>query len=77
MVTATYRRAQHDLDTAVKQHRPLFRDALQSFQTIGPMLFDDTVPPDAGHALRMRVERTFGSRTRCLRIIFRDLSEAV
>jgi len=32
---------------------------------------------EAIHALRMRVERTFGSRTRCLRIIFRDLSEAV
>jgi TnpA family transposase len=47
VVTATYRRAQHDLDTAVKQHRPLFRDALESFQTIGQMLFDDTMPPDA------------------------------
>jgi hypothetical protein len=47
VVTATYRRAQHDLDTAVKQHRPLFRDALERFQTIGQMLFDDTMPPDA------------------------------
>jgi hypothetical protein len=47
VVTATYRRAQHDLDTAVKQHRPMFRDTLQSFQTIGQMLFDDTVAPDA------------------------------
>jgi Tn3 transposase DDE domain-containing protein/uncharacterized protein DUF4158 len=47
VVTATYRRAQHDLDTAVKQHRPLFRDTLQSFQTIGQMLFDATVAPDA------------------------------
>jgi len=47
VVTATYRRAQHDLDTAVKQHRSMFRDTLQSFQTIGQMLFDDTVAPDA------------------------------
>jgi TnpA family transposase len=47
VVTATYRRAQHDLDTAVKQHRPMFRDTLQSFQTIGQMLFDDMVASDA------------------------------
>lgn len=47
VVTATYRRAQHDLDTAVKQHRTMFRDTLQSFHTIGQMLFDDTVAPDA------------------------------
>lgn len=46
-MTATYRRAQHDLDTAVKQHRTMFRDTLQSFPTIGQMLFDDTVAPDA------------------------------
>jgi hypothetical protein len=47
VVTATYRRAQHDLDTVVKRRRTMFRDTLQSFQTIGQMLFDDTVAPDA------------------------------
>jgi TnpA family transposase len=47
VVTATYRRAQHDLETAVKQHRTMFRDTLQSFHTIGQMLCDDTVASDA------------------------------
>jgi TnpA family transposase len=43
VVTATSRRAQHDLDTVVKRHQAMFRDTLQSFQTIGQMLCDDTV----------------------------------
>jgi len=51
VVTATYRRAQHDLDTAVKQRRPMLRATLQSFHTIGQMLCDDTVAPDAVRTL--------------------------
>lgn len=47
VVTATYRRAQHDLDTVVKRHRTMLRAALQSFHTIGQTLFDDAVAPDA------------------------------
>ena len=47
VVTATYRRAQHDLETAVKPHRPMCRDPLQSFPTMGQRLFDDTGAPDA------------------------------
>jgi hypothetical protein len=47
VVTATYRRAQNDLDTLAKRHRTMFRDALQSFHTIGQMLFDEQVAPEA------------------------------
>jgi hypothetical protein len=46
-VIAIYRRAQHDLDEAVKRHRPTLRDTLQSFHTIGQTLFDEQVPPAA------------------------------
>src|SRR4029434_9910760 len=38
VVTATYRRAQNDLETLAQRHRTLFRDALQRFHTIGQML---------------------------------------
>ncbi len=51
LVTGTYRRAQHDLDEAVKRQRTTLRDALQSFWTIGQTLFDDQVPADAVRAL--------------------------
>jgi TnpA family transposase len=47
LVTATYRRAQHTLDTGAKRHRPMIRAALQSFQTIGQTLLNAQVPPDA------------------------------
>lgn len=47
LMTATYRRAQHDLDEAVKRHRTTLRDSLQSFHMIGQTLVDDTVPPEA------------------------------
>jgi hypothetical protein len=47
VVTAPYRRAQPDRDTVVKRHRIMCRDPLQSFQTLGQMLFDDTGAPDA------------------------------
>src|SRR5439155_17964853 len=47
LVTATYRRAQHTLDTGAKRHRPMIRAALQSFQTIGQALLNEQVPPDA------------------------------
>jgi len=47
LVTATYRRAQHTLDTGAKRHRPMIRAALQSFQTIGEALLNEQVPSDA------------------------------
>src|SRR5712691_8890835 len=47
LVTATYRRAQHTLDTGAKRHRTMIRAALQSFQTIGQTLLNAQVPPDA------------------------------
>jgi len=47
LVTATYRRAQHTLDTGAQRHRPMIRAALQSFQTIGQALLNAQVPPDA------------------------------
>jgi hypothetical protein len=45
-MTATYHCAQHDLDTAVTQHRTMLRDTLQSCHTIGQTLFDEQVAPD-------------------------------
>jgi len=50
LVTGIYRRAQGDLDEAVKQHRPTLKGTLQSFQLIGQTLFDAHVPPDAVRA---------------------------
>jgi hypothetical protein len=47
LVTATYRRAQHALDTGAKRHRTMLRAALQSFQTIGQTLLNEQVPSDA------------------------------
>src|SRR5215510_7813661 len=47
LVTATYRRAQHTLDTGAQRHRPMMRAALQSLQTIGQTLLNAQVPPDA------------------------------
>jgi len=38
VVTAMYRRAQHDLDTVVKRHHTILRATLQSFHTIGQTL---------------------------------------
>jgi hypothetical protein len=48
LVTATYRRAQHALDTGAKRHRTMLRAALQSFQTIGQTFLNEPVPADAG-----------------------------
>jgi hypothetical protein len=48
LVTATYRRAQHALDTGAKRHRTLLRAALQSFQTIGQTFLHEPVPADTG-----------------------------
>jgi Domain of unknown function (DUF4158) len=47
LMTGTYRRAEHDLDAAVKRSRATLRAALQSFQLMGQTLCDPTVPPEA------------------------------
>jgi TnpA family transposase len=50
LVTATYRRAQRDLDDAVKRQRRMLRATLQSFHTIGQTLFNEQVRPETVRA---------------------------
>jgi hypothetical protein len=47
VVTATYRRAQYNLDTMAKRHHTMLRATIQSFHTLGHTLVDDAVAPDA------------------------------
>jgi hypothetical protein len=47
LVTATYRRAEQDLEAAVTRSRVTLRGTLQSFHLMGQTLCDDTVPPEA------------------------------
>jgi uncharacterized protein DUF4158 len=47
LMTATYRRAEQDLETAVKRSHAPLRGTLQSFHLMGQTLCDDTVPPEA------------------------------
>lgn len=47
LMTATYRRARHDLEEAVQRHHPTLRDTLRSFHTIGRTLLDEGVSPEA------------------------------
>jgi Tn3 transposase DDE domain/Domain of unknown function (DUF4158) len=47
LITATYRRAQRNLDEAVKRHRRMLRATLQSFHTIGQTLFNEQVLSEA------------------------------
>jgi TnpA family transposase len=47
LMTGTYRRAEQDLDTAVKRSRATLQGTLQSFQLMGQTLCDATVPPEA------------------------------
>lgn len=44
---AMQRRAQRDLDAAVTRLRPTLRSALHSFQVLGQVLCDPTIPPEA------------------------------
>jgi hypothetical protein len=47
LMTGTYRRAEQELDTAVKRSRATLRSTLQSFQWMGQALCDSSVPPEA------------------------------
>ena len=54
LVTDTYRRAQHELDEALKQHRTTLRETLHSFRTMGQTLLDEQVPPEEVRAAVFR-----------------------
>jgi hypothetical protein len=47
LMTATDRRAEQDLETAVRRSRAPLRGTLQSFHLMGQTLCDESVPPEA------------------------------